>query len=129
MKWVWVVTTALSIIPTLVTLLDAGARCRRLVMRGRNGILKRDCDHIRRRELFRVCKHGLLVIGVWLAFANVPLPFGWDRVQARTFIMITVAWMLSVTSILDYRYHKTVECDGLPSDPPEPPVPPKEMQL
>jgi hypothetical protein len=114
MTWTWVliVLTVLSLWPTTRTLIDAHTRCRRLNRLGENGLLKRDCEYNRRREMWRLTKHGLLTFGVVLAFMPPELlPWGLDRIHVRSAIMVIVSWMLSYTSVADRHHTHRLEED------------------
>ena len=105
------IVTALAVWPTIATRLEARRRCQFLTERRKNGLLMRDCEHNRRRETIRIIKHSILVVGVALAFVDVPMPFGLNTLEARTFIMALVSWLIGLTSWWDRRYTHRLEAD------------------
>lgn len=107
------IVTALAVWPTITTRLDASRRCRDLLRRHRNGILKRDCDHNRRRETIRLVKHSLLVFGVAMVVVDpqIALLAPEHRVHIRTAIMALVSWLIGLTSWWDRRYTRRLEAD------------------
>lgn len=109
MKWIVLAIAVVSTLPTVATLRDARRRCRRLDLRGENGLFKRDCDHVHRREWMRLVKCVLLlvglVMGLWDWEPTVSwLPWWFDRTDIRNGIGMAVILLMSWTSVNERRH-------------------------
>lgn len=105
MKWLLLLSIAMSLLPTVSGLVDATEECRVLAASGADGLYLCDCRHVRRREQLRVLKHLLLALGVALGAldyrGNI---LGLDRYETRTLILVAVMFLLTLTSVLDRRH-------------------------
>jgi hypothetical protein len=98
-----------GVLATLVVMLEARGRRRRLVASGRNGLFLLMANHSVRREGMRLVKHLLLYAAVLTMYVDSPVLGGHDPIFARNIVVAIVCALMGLSSLLERHYHCRLE--------------------